>query len=266
MIVTKDLIIINFPKTGSTFVREVMKKIHSHSLINKLLRFNEKYRYQVLMLPQIRTFNKRYNKPTEHGLYSQIDAELLKNKQVVSVKRNLFDYFISLYLYGDWKKSEALNFNEDKIRQSFSEFPRLTFEEYIKFNYQYPFYFNNPQLKNPKKIQNLLGPASVQFVFFYFKKTFEFLNNLEKYDLQNLDYSKLMPSITFLNQENLNRELYKLLSKYYPEKKIKFILKEEKKNVSNSNKMSVNDIKKETKELIIKNETLVINYFKDLYV
>ncbi len=269
MIITKDFIFINFPKTGSTFVRSVLKRLHQEKWWQKKLRYPfslaKTYHFNVKTYPELRTYNRRYNKPTEHGLYSQIEPELLSNKKIVSVKRNIFDYYLSLYFYADWKRPEAMNIPLNDIRRQFPDFPDLSFEQFVHFRRDFPFYFGNPKIKNEKQIQKKLGPLSVQFVFFFFHNPFDFLNTIDQYDIHHLHYGKLMPQVIFLDQQNLNNELFTFLKQYYPEEKIKFILNEKKKNISNQNKLTVQDISEDVKNLILKDEDLVINYFNNTH-
>ncbi len=269
MIITKDIIFINLPKTGSTFVREVLKKLHTpNSFTGKLKKkiLGDKYRYRVYRFPEIRTPNKRYQQPTEHGLYCQIPVSLLNGKQVISAKRNIYDYYLSLYFYADWKRPEAMIFTEKEIKSDFPSFPDLSFDEFVLFMQKFPFYSNNPKLKNSREIQHKLGPLSVQFVFFYFKNPFDFLNNLNQYDIHHLNYRELMPEITFLDQKKLNQELYHTLLNYYPEKSIRFILTENKKNVSNNNRLTKEQLSSEIKQQIERNEHLIYNFFNQYYI
>ncbi|MFB6305498.1 MAG: hypothetical protein ABEH43_00640, partial [Flavobacteriales bacterium] len=79
MIVTDKFVMLNFPKTGSTFVRKVLKAIAKedrtkgrYSLGLRKPTFKE---FEILKHPNIRVNNHRYGILDEHGVYDQIPEE-----------------------------------------------------------------------------------------------------------------------------------------------------------------------------------------------
>ena len=97
MIITDQFVMLNFPKTGSTFVRNVLKQIHEEltfSSSDRLLMglgLKKKPYYENLWLPRIRN-TYREQVQDEHGIYSQI-PERHRGKTIVSVKRDLFERY-----------------------------------------------------------------------------------------------------------------------------------------------------------------------------
>jgi len=81
MIITDDFVMLNFPKTGSSFAREALKRLYANRNIIEL------------MLPKIT--EKRYrDRVDQHGTFRQIPLAH-KNKPVLSITRNPLSRFQS---------------------------------------------------------------------------------------------------------------------------------------------------------------------------
>lgn len=238
MIITENFVMLNFPKTGSTFVRNVLKEIHSkyadsNTLMHRLGLKKKPY-FENLWLPSVRsTF--REPKPDEHGIYSQI-PEIHRDKTVVSVKRDLFERLVSVYNFGNWKRSPWMDV--EVLKKDCPEFPDISFKDFV-----YLWNKNNP-LENHKLINRKLpiGPATSQFILFYFKEPFEVLKNIDLEYVNSDRYKEDMAEVEFLDQANLNEELYAFLKRHnYKHSEISFILKAEKQNVSTSDADIIKD-------------------------
>lgn len=239
MIITDKFVMINFPKTGSTFVRNVLKKIHTNYTFYKKIFFKfgirKKPYYKRLLLPSIRNTDSRTIIKDEHGICSQIPKEF-RNRLIVSVYRDIFERYISIYEYGNWKKSPWIDkeilINENK------NFPNITFEEFVKLWTKC-----NP-LEYHSKINKKLpiGPLTSQFILFFFKNPFIVLNEIDEKYINSKQYKKDIENIYFLRQKSLNKDLYNFLkNQNYSKNKINFILKEAKHNVSTPKGKSTND-------------------------
>jgi hypothetical protein len=230
MIIAEKFIMINFPKTGSTFVRNVISELYAKSnffddlLIS--LRFKKKQKIVNLLLPNIRVNSVTHGVNDEHGLFIQIPEEQ-KNKEIISIKRDLFERYISAYEYGNWKNHPWID--EGILKSRYSNYPDLSFKEYIDLVHFYNPYNTNLKIKNKLEI----GHATCQFILYNIKEPHKILNNMS-FDYSNSDdYKKDMAEVTFLNQNNLNVELYDyLISKGYNEHNLEFILNKEKQNNS----------------------------------
>ncbi len=258
MLITKKFVIINFPKTGSTFVRETLKKIHSD--IDNNDRFfsfiKKKNNLLNLWLPNIRADKLRYGVEDEHGLCCQIPKEH-SYKKIVSVKRDLFERYISVFEYGDWKVSPWLD--EKVILNKFKNYPNLSFKEFIQLMLEF-----NPWELHPKVNRKLpIGAASSQFIAFYFKKPFEILSKIDENYLSSSSFKSDMFDVHFLNQSNLNDDLYNfLLSNGYKKNDLKDVKTAKKINNSTPEDKSISDYFDESlKNRVKEKEKLLFKIF-----
>lgn len=226
MLVTDRFIIINFPKTGSTFVRRALKRLHGHrtktlqGMFASLFADRTAGPLQVLKFPNIRYRNENYGKPDEHGIYCQIPDDLLKGRDIVSVFRNPFEWYISAYLYGYWRTATLLH--ADEAMQEYPHFPNLSFKEFVLSRTKYMIPTMHPDIP----ISGDIGVLTVQFIHFFFKNPETTLRNIDRWYIDSNMYLEDMPDIRFLRTESLNNDLYRLLKDYgYSSKAIAFLLK-----------------------------------------
>jgi hypothetical protein len=239
MIITDDFVMINFPKTGSTFVRNVLKRVHNdYSFLEKTVYFfgkKKKPLYINFWIENIRDTSFRYGVKDEHGLCSQIPKKHI-SKQIVSIKRNVFERYISLYEYADWKVAPWIKVSD--IKKIYPNYPDLSFKEYLNLLFHF-----NPWEIHPKINRKLpMGPATTQFIVFYFKNPFKVLREIDENYLMSDYYKKDMYNVHFLEQNNLNDDLYNFLSKKgYKEQKISFIKNLKRQNVSRPKNKNIKD-------------------------
>ncbi len=235
MIITDSYVVLNLPKTGSTFVRKCLKRVY-HYYLRRALRpvyldhvFKDKF--EVYYWEDIVKKNIGIKVIDEHGHYVQIPFEH-RDKEIVSVIRHPYTRYISGYYFGHWKKQPLGNIAE--IKKIYPGFPDLDFVDYLKYLTQC-----YSQVAFPKFTQEVkLGFETIQFILFFAKepqKTFLKVNkDVDKY-LQEKKYIADFADVTFLHTENLNREFYEFLQKHGLTKaRINFIL----------NKKAVNKTKK----------------------
>lgn len=78
MIITKDIVFLNLPKTGSTFVRKTIKELYNKRIENNiLLRIGLrlkllKHPYRELILPNLLLKKGLTEYSDQHGHYTQI--------------------------------------------------------------------------------------------------------------------------------------------------------------------------------------------------
>lgn len=260
MIITNDFVFINYPKTGSTFVRKVFNdifEVDAFSLLKKNWVSNQ--HFESRESDNIRDFPlaERWLKPTPHGLRCQIPEEH-KDKKVVSVIRNPFERLVSLYEYGDWKKNFWLD--ESEIQKKYKNYPEISFAEFLEIRRDYP-YFNYHPYNNtfPNHTTFFLN----FFFFFNEKDPIAALNNWTDNSL--MDFKKGLKGVTFLKNENLNEELYLLLKEHnYPERYISNIINAKKVNISKKADKSYLDYYDDQTLAMVKQEAkLVLDIFPD---
>lgn len=207
MIICNEFIVLNLPKTGSTFVRKVINEIYvkrmSSNVTDKICyALNLKTKpFKELLLPNI----KVPGKPDQHGTYSQIPPKYL-NRKVISVVRNPYDRFLSAYEFKNWARVPSLS--KDVLLKHFPHFPDLTLDDYVELNKLDA----QVRLKSKNKIN--LGNQTVQFIQMFFKEPEKVLSKItEEYIDSDIAYIKDMGNVHFLTQENLNDQLSTFLEK-----------------------------------------------------
>lgn len=265
MIITDRFVMLNFPKTGSAFARKMIGKLYDNrrkSIINKILyrtRLKSRPYYEVFRAPNIRDMSHKRNFMDEHGVFIQI-PEVHKHKKVISIKRDIFDRYISLYEFGDWKRAPWLA--KTKLKKCFKNYPNITFREFMKLIIEY-----NPIEMLPEVNRKLpIGPATAQFILFFFKNPFKILNKIDNNYIESDAYKEDMADVHFLEQGNLNKNLYDFLVNQGNKKsKVKFILKEKRINNSTpTNKTKDDYFTDELYHIVNEKDKLLFKFMKTL--
>lgn len=228
MIITNRFVMLNFPKTGSTFARKMIKQVYKKydRPIYRMIKENKIFgapTIEELILPILDTGSKR---KSQHGVYRQIPLEH-RHKKIVSITRNPFDRYVSLYLFRWWVDHPYAPVEE--IKETYPLFPNLDFSQFYNMLHQFG---RKDRFQGASPI-NDMGFHSVQFVQFYFYNPADIFQKINASYIQQKHFLEDMPEIKFLHQENLNEELYNFLrSVGHSNKKIEFIKKEPKINVT----------------------------------
>lgn len=204
MLLTEKFVYIHYPKTGGTFVTEVLKRIHQNSEYGDLLDTTESQ--------------------TKHGNCLEIPPEH-RNKPIVSTIHSPYDRYVSGYEFGWWRKyPESFFENVEVVKIRYPKFPDISFYEYLEaINSLCKLHV----LKTPNLDPDLLiGRQTQNFIKFFFNKPVETIFTKFSRDyVRSKDYLEDLFSIRFLNTETLNQDLYDLLLEFnYPQKDIEFIL------------------------------------------
>jgi len=194
---------LNFPKTGSTFAREAIKKVYG----TKSLRLNNALYATKLFSPKIiELFLPMLNEGSfsgmanQHGKYLQIPKKHF-DKPVLSIVRNPFSRLVSAYYFGWWAKNLPTDIKT--ILRSFPNFPNLSFEEYFHF---YLKFYRQQHLQGIKpKIE--MGTNTLYFIRFFAKNPTKIISEIDEDYLQRKAYQNTFSHIHFIHQENLRSEL-----------------------------------------------------------
>jgi hypothetical protein len=255
---------LNFPKTGSSFAREVVRSIYwKRNTIIRRLFVKLGIREPIVMdlrLPKI-------DKGTNHGLLDQHGTlhqipDRHKKKQIVSIVRNPFSWYVSNYLYKWWE--QYLPTDSEVIIEQYPNFPNISFSELYEILHTY----------EVKKILGTivpkieLGLITLRFIQFYFKDPEAVFRKIDLDYIENKEYLNDMNEIYFLRQENLNSELKEFLLHIGIDKKeLEFINSKEKVNVSNRKKGGSNSEEyyagTSLKQLILKRDRLLFKIFPE---
>lgn len=225
MLISDHCVMINFPKTGTSFVRACLHELYANQARTANLFKRAAYALHAipkpklleLMLPNIEYAQTDYRVPDQHGKVSQI-PQIHRHKPVVSITRNPFDRAVSGYEFGWWKNH--LYDTVENIKAAFPNFPHLDFCEYLAFM--------DSQIchRIPAAIpQNDIGIQTVEFIQYYFYDPLDALTKLNDEYIYSGAYKRDMPDITLMHTEHLSDELHKyLFSLGFKESELAFIL------------------------------------------
>ncbi len=208
MIITDDFVMLNFPKTGSTFAREALIRIYARRprwLFQRLEgRGIARPRLREVMSPSdYAAHQPGFRDP--HGTWRQIPHEHA-GKPVMSIMRNPLTRYLSLYFYEFWKQTPPAPVEE--IRARWPQFPDLSFAEYYELMHAHALgnYFGTarPAIE--------LGLQTVQFIYMFAREPLEVLERIDDAYIDSGDFRDDFPDITFLHQEHLNSELKSFLA------------------------------------------------------
>lgn len=235
MIITNRIVVLNFPKTGSTFVRNVLKKIHraDNIIARNILKAGLPYNgiRELIMASDMRGSQYKKKMKGQHSTFSQIPERFKKNRKIVTVFRNPLERYVSTYEFKWYAKNSFFKDNPECLKD-FPNFPDLTFKEYMDMQFKY----GVRQYAGDHTLNADIGPTSLQFIRFIFPNPDEVISNLNNRYIDNDEYVKDTPDIEFLHTENLNDELYDFLKENgYAEDKIAFIKQEAKANYNRQN-------------------------------
>ncbi len=199
MIITEDFIVINNPKTGSTFVRTVLKEIYNKRTENNNIK--------EFIFPNIRMPNRE---PDQHGTVSQI-PQIEISKPIVSVVRNPYTRFLSKYFYKWWVKYPPIR--QDRLMDIFPNFPNLSIDEFAKLN-QFVTQKRLKNICNNIKLKTHIGDQTIQFIQMFSYEPEKVLKKLSENYVLSGAFMEDMPKVNFLKQENLKFELTEFLKGY----------------------------------------------------
>jgi len=237
VLITNHFVVLNFPKTGSTFVREVIKEIYNQRLNKKLidrflikLKIKDRELIEELLLPNYGIANNKDRK-SQHGAYFQI-PEIHRNKKIISILRNPYSRFESQYKFKAWARNVILDATD---LNKFPQFPDLTIEDY--FEYQICIADNQKKIFGIPKGLNI-GSQTIRFIYMFFKNPLEIFPKLTAEYFEKRNYLQDIAEIEFLKQETLNDELALFLSKYdFSNDELNFVRNYKKVNVTDSQKI-----------------------------
>ncbi len=267
MLITNEFVMLNFPKTGSSFAREAVKRLYGDIKQGNSQDIDVDYeltRYSAieLMLPKIDEEN-HYSIADQHGTYRQI-PQLHRNKPIVSVVRNPVSRAWSAYNYQWWAKHPPAHLSE--LLTKYPKFPQISFSEYYEIMQTYG-RENRLQGIHPKID---LGIQTIQFVQFFFKNPRDVLARIDDDYIESKQYMDDMAPVEFLHQENLRSELINfLITAGVPKSRVEFISDMDDINVTES-KPSSNDkplsVDSTLKKKMLKQEKLLFSIFPEYAV
>jgi hypothetical protein len=204
MLLTDKFVYIHYPKTGGTFVTEILEKIHQNSDLGNLINTT--------------------TVGTKHGQCWEIPLEY-QNKPIVSNIRSPYDRYVSAYEFGWWRRYPESFFDDiEMVKNRYPNFPSISFSEYLEaINSLCKFHkLATPNLDPDRSI----GRQTQTFIKYFFNQSVETIfKKFNQEYIQSKQYLDDLFRVDFLRTETLNQDLYELLLKFgYPQKEIEFIL------------------------------------------
>lgn len=199
MLIAPDFVLLNMPKTGSTFARTVLKAIHEKradhgNIASELIE---------LILPSPTAPGRPAD---QHGTYRQIPSDHA-HKAVVSIARNLYDKFLSTYRFGFWAIHPPLPI--DALRARFPHFPDLSFDEYVEMN------LISGTGKVPNNERLLIGNQTIQFIRMYCRNPEAVIAGLSFDDETSLQLILSdLGDVRFLRCGNINDDMANYLAEF----------------------------------------------------
>lgn len=264
MFITEDLLMLNFPKTGSTFAREVLRRVYSKrdTLMEKALTKLGLRKPSVidLLLPAADS-GIGTGLINQHGTVRQIPA-VYQDRPIVTITRNPLSRYVSTYLFQSWVQFPPADV--ETIKKTYPHYPDLSFSEYYEMMHTYEV----KKRLNGIKPKIELGMLTIQFIRFYFKDPEAILKKIDLDYIENKEYMNELGKIHFIKQENLNSELKEFLKSVgIIEEELSFMDSMDKINVSTQkkNKSNFNEYYEGTdlKQKILDRDRLLFSIFPD---
>lgn len=104
MLITPDFVFIHMPKTGGTFITQMLRKVYGEAAVET---------------------------GRKHATCDEIPVAE-RGKPIVSVMRSPFDRYVSQYHYGWWRTQPQEYCDPALIREAFPLYPEVGFADFVK--------------------------------------------------------------------------------------------------------------------------------------
>ncbi|MFZ4414772.1 MAG: sulfotransferase family 2 domain-containing protein [Bacteroidales bacterium] len=264
MLITDRFVLLNLPKTGTTFARTAIRTLYKNkeSKLNSFLVHTGLMKPSVeeLMMPKIDEI-VNYNIKDQHGTYRQIPIEH-NHKPIITITRNPFTRFLSGYYFKWWVDHPAADLKV--IKETFPKFPDISINEYYEMGLKFG---RKNRLKDiiPKYE---IGGMSIQFIQFYAKNPESLLSEIDDNYFNTKKYKEDFKHIRFIHQEFLVDEIIEfLVSVGFDKKDLSFINDLPRINVTKTENINLTNFRnyfsEELVQKIVKEERLLFKMFPE---
>lgn len=215
MNITNQFVFVHMPKTGGTFVSQVLRDLSMPSWIQPKLARKVFFRVKNTTTRAL-GFGSSSIELEKHATCNQI-PEKYRGLPIIGCMRNPFDWYVSNYHFQYWLRNPDAypGLSEDP------NWPEIDFDYFIHLS-------NNvwPHVMNPDMlISSDLGRLTTLFAIFYCKHPDRVLmpdiNDEKRFEL----FKEELYPVTFLDTNTLNQDLFNLLAGFgYDKNKLKFII------------------------------------------
>ena len=209
MIITPHMVLLNYPRTGSTWARGVLRRLHGvegRALARTLAGTRLGWRgFHELTLSIDRTASAlREGRRSQHGSWRQIPS-WARSRPVVSVGRDPLVHLESAYHHGFWRDHPAAPV--PSVREALPSFPELDLPGYVEYLDR----FALPDVLQGAEPRAAIGVQTAQFLRFFHPRPQEALATLTDEDLDGDALVASLPRVRFLRTERLQQDLTQLL-------------------------------------------------------
>ena len=187
MILTDDFVFLHNPKTGGTFVTEVLE----HLLVPSGRQYVNQYKH-----------GDASNIPLSHSL-----------KPVITNVRNPFDHYASLFHFGYWinrqVESHLTYFDQGEMARRFPNYPYLTFPEFLNGVFDFGNQYLPVEMREVSS-EVILGPLTVRMLQYSVPNCQPLLQQLAV-DKDLAPLKRQVARTRFLHTESLNFDMYRWL-------------------------------------------------------
>jgi hypothetical protein len=208
MLIGNRFVFVHQPKTGGHFVREALDEIRRTEMKERRASLTKR-----LFPPK---YQCRHVEPYHGTCHDIPDSQ--SGKQVLSIVRNPYDFYVSFYYFGWWSSHPEDSYPAiGPVLERFPDFPNLSFEEFLVLANEF---FNEFSWigadKDPD--ERRLGYYSTQFILYFFREPKAAYRRIAS--AGGLDRSVLdMFDVTFLRTDRLNDDLVEYLrGQRYPDR------------------------------------------------
>lgn len=204
MIVTDSFVLLNFPRTGSTFVRSVLHGLHPRRWDPRRLLGGPPPAlrgFRELLLPIDRTANaERLGRRSQHGRWGQIPGSH-RHLPVVSVVRHPLDHAVSNFMHDLWRKQPPAD--EATLQRRFPRWPDLEFGEFLDFQHE----FALPDTLKGLRPAAEIGWTTAQFLRFCARDPDALLAGATAARIDSGELAGELPPIRWLRYHRLTEDL-----------------------------------------------------------
>lgn len=203
MIVTDRFVLLNFPRTGSTFARDAVARAYGvggwFGAVRRVLASTPGFRE--LWLPIDRTETAaRARRRSQHGAYSQIPKSA-RGLPVVSVVRCPYDRAVSLFEARFWRDQPCADVAA--LRARAPRFPDITFSEYLELAHE----FGRADVSRGRPPAGDVGVQTLHHLKFYARDVDAMMACVAAGGVDAGAHRALLGEVRYLRHERLGAEL-----------------------------------------------------------
>jgi len=213
MIITPEFVFIHCQKTGGTFVTEALKDLlcpnQRHRILYKLRR-----KYGIVLPFFTYRYREFWSKDQgQHAWCNDIPKED-RGKRIVSIIRNPYEFYVSAYLFGWWKKdlkgcleNERYRYFEDKdaAKQKYPDLLDSDFPKFLVASWEFSRWTKRTIERHPNA--KSLGMCTQRYIYFFCKDHSYIFEAAGGLDLLLKRVREQHYEVHFLRQERLAKLL-----------------------------------------------------------